>query len=127
MTKKSSPPKNERVYNIPLRKHFVNAPRTKRAKRAVRTVKDFVKRHMKVENVAVGKSLNEEIWKRGIQNPPPKVSVICLKDGDRCSVDLIGVAPVKKEQTEEKKDKKAKPKAASKQTKPKTVKKQKSN
>ncbi len=70
----------ERDYIIPLRKGFLKAPRWKRAKKAVSTLKSFVARHMKAKEVKVGKYLNEEIWEHGIKNPPHKVKVHCTKD-----------------------------------------------
>ncbi len=70
----------EREYNVPLRKEFLKAPKYKRANRAVRAVKDFVAKHMKSNDVSVGKFLNLEIWKNGMRNPPGKVSVKAVKD-----------------------------------------------
>lgn len=109
MAAKAQPPKNERIYTIPLRKQFMKAPRTKRAKRAVKAIKDYVKKHMKVETVLIGKSLNEKIWERGIQKPPPRVSVMCIKDGDKCRVDLLDMK--KKVEKPKAKKKVVKPKA----------------
>ncbi|MBI4919238.1 50S ribosomal protein L31e [archaeon] len=74
----------ERTYVIPLRKEWLKVSRYKRAKRAVTGVRRFLKRHFRVpvENVKVGKSLNEEIWKHGIRNPPSRVKVTAVKDAE---------------------------------------------
>lgn len=71
----------ERVYVIPL-KEVKNVPRTIRSPRAVRYVKEFIKRHMKTDDVKIDASLNEKIWERGIQKIPPKVKVKAIKDED---------------------------------------------
>ncbi|HDD33882.1 MAG: 50S ribosomal protein L31e [Thermoprotei archaeon] len=64
----------ERVYTIPLRDAYT-APRKKRAKVAVRIVRDFIKRHMKVEVVKISPKLNEIIWSRSAEKPPRRVKV----------------------------------------------------
>ena len=74
----------ERVYTIPLRiTRYV--PRTKRAPRAIRFLREFMARHMKteVENVKLMPEVNEYIWSRGIEKPPRRIRVraVKLKDG----------------------------------------------
>ena len=64
-----------RKYIIPLRREFQKAPRYKRTKKAVVAVRDFLKKHMKVEDVRIGKHLNLALWSRGAKNPPHKVEV----------------------------------------------------
>jgi large subunit ribosomal protein L31e len=73
----------ERIIIIPLRA-TKNAPRTKRAKRAVKEVKEHIMRHMKVEekNVWLDTALNEKIWENGIRNPPSKIAVKAIKFDD---------------------------------------------
>lgn len=66
--------KNERVYTIPLRDAY-RAPATKRAKVAVRLVKEFVLRHVKADVVKISPTLNEVLWARGIGKPPRRVKV----------------------------------------------------
>lgn len=75
----------ERIYNIPLRKEFEKVPRYKKAARAIRAIKKFLAKHMKVEErdekkVKIGKWLNHEIWKRGIRKPPHHIKVKAVKD-----------------------------------------------
>ncbi|MBW2973609.1 50S ribosomal protein L31e [Candidatus Woesearchaeota archaeon] len=70
----------ERTYTIPLRREWLKAPKYRRAKKAVNAVKEFLIKHMKSEDVRLGKYLNEEIWKDGMKNPPGKVKVNVLKD-----------------------------------------------
>ncbi|MBI5680068.1 MAG: 50S ribosomal protein L31e [Methanobacterium sp.] len=71
----------ERVYVIPLRK-VKNVPRTIRSPRAIRYVQEFVKKHMKTEDVKIDASVNEKIWERGIQKIPPKIKIKAVKDED---------------------------------------------
>ncbi len=68
----------ERVYVIPLRKAKV-VPRRKRTPRAVRELRSFLKRHTKVDKIIIEKNLNERLWSRGIQKPPPRVRVKATK------------------------------------------------
>ena len=69
----------ERTYTIPLRRVW-GPPRGKRTPRAVRLLRAFVKRHMKVENVEISNEVNEELWARGIRKPPRKITVRLVKD-----------------------------------------------
>ncbi len=73
----------ERVMVIPLRK-TKQAPRTRRANRAVKEVRENVMRHMKVdaENVWIDASVNDKIWERGIRDPPSKITVKAVKYDD---------------------------------------------
>ena len=64
----------ERVYTIPLR-NVKNVKRTIRAPRAIREVKNFLMKHMKVADVVIDSSINEKIWERGIQKIPSKIKV----------------------------------------------------
>lgn len=72
----------ERTYTIPLRKEWLKSPKYKRAKKAVNTVKSFLKRHMKAEekNIRIGKHLNLALWEHGIKNPPHKIRITAVKD-----------------------------------------------
>jgi large subunit ribosomal protein L31e len=69
----------EKFYTINLRDVW-KAPRIKRAPKAVKIVKDFVKRRMKVDDVKISNAVNEEIWKRSIKKPPRKIKIRAVKD-----------------------------------------------
>jgi len=71
----------EKVYVIPLRK-VKNVPRTIRAPRAIRQIKEFIQKHMKSDEVKLDTSVNEKIWERGIQKIPPKIKVKAVKEED---------------------------------------------
>ena len=73
----------ERIMTIPLRKTKL-APRTKRAARAIKEIREYIMRHMRVdeEHVWIDASLNERIWENGIRNPPSKVTVKAVKFDD---------------------------------------------
>lgn len=72
--------KIERTYTIPLRKEWLKSPKYRRAKKAVTAVKDFLIKHMKSEDIKLGKYLNENIWKHGMKNPPCRIKVNVIKD-----------------------------------------------
>jgi len=64
----------ERIYTIPLKKAW-RVPRNKRAEKAIKVIREFIKRHLKVEEVVIGQDVNQEVWKRGIQKPPRRIRV----------------------------------------------------
>ncbi|RJS76200.1 hypothetical protein CW707_00255 [Candidatus Bathyarchaeota archaeon] len=82
----------ERIYTVPLRKAWI-APPNKRAPRAMRILKSFITRHMRLEarkeereeeeeskKLIVSNEVNERIWSRGIEKPPRKIRVRAAKD-----------------------------------------------
>ncbi len=73
----------QRVYTIPLKK-VKRKSRSGRSSYAVRFVREFLERHLKAEEVKLGKNLNEFIWKNGLKKPPRRIRVIAEteeKDG----------------------------------------------
>jgi large subunit ribosomal protein L31e len=95
--------KLERTYNVPLRRGFIKVPNYKKAKKAVSTLKQFMVKHMKVEEVKIGPELNKKIWANGIKNPPHHVKVTAVKEEKTAKVELEGVEfktlkPKKKEE-----------------------------
>lgn len=80
----------ERFYTIPLGKAWI-APSKKRVPRAIRLIKHFVKRHMKLEppgalveeeprRIIITNEVNERVWRRGIKKPPRKIRVRTARD-----------------------------------------------
>jgi len=49
--------------------------RSNRAARAVRYLKEWIKRRLRAEQVLIEEGLNKLIWSRGIEKPPRKVKV----------------------------------------------------
>ena len=83
--------KVERVYNVPLRKEWLKAPKYKRAKKAVKALREFLARHMRSENVLIGRKANLKIWERGMESPPHHIQVKVLKDSDgTVRAELVG-------------------------------------
>ena len=89
----------ERTYNIPLRKEFSKVPRYKKSSKSIRAIKEFISKHMKADEVVIGKYLNQEVWKNGPKNPPSKVSVKAVKEENKVKVELVGAPeePIKEE------------------------------
>ncbi len=112
--------KIEREYNIPLRSEFRKVPIYKRAKKAMTAVRSFLVKHMKSEDVKLGRHLNEKVWERGIKNPPHHIAVKVTKDENGTVYAELKDAPVerkskielKKEKVEAKKAAAVKAKAA---------------
>ncbi len=74
----------ERVYSLRLKHKMKRYPRWLRAKKAVKYVRKFLARHMKVppENIKIDASINEKIWERGAENPPTRIRIRAVKFDD---------------------------------------------
>ena len=93
----------ERVYTIPLRRETLKVPPFRKANKAAKTVREFISKHMKSDNVSIGKYLNLRIWQHGAKNPPHHVKVNAVKDDKgKVFVELVD-APKEKIKVEEKK------------------------
>ena len=89
--------KLEREYIIPLRAEWAKVPRYKRANKAIKAIKEFLVRHMKIRDrdlkkIKIDTYLNEEVWFRGIKKPPAKIKVKAIKIGDEVRVELVDYA-----------------------------------
>ena len=105
----------ERTYNVPLRNGFINTAKYKKTKKATATLKEFLAKHMKSQNVLIGKNLNKALWQHGIKNPPHHIKVTVIKEDDgTVKAELIGFKfehkkkeQKEKEQKEESKEEKS--------------------
>ena len=64
----------ERVYTINLGKALLSVD-THRATRAINMIKEYARRHMKVEDIKIEEDLAHQIWARGARHPPRKIRV----------------------------------------------------
>jgi large subunit ribosomal protein L31e len=82
----------ERIYTVPLGKAWIEPP-NKRTSRAVRILRSFMTKHMKLEapkeeesedeepnRLIISNEVNEKMWERGIEKPPRKIRVRAAKD-----------------------------------------------
>lgn len=83
----------ERIYTVPLGKAWIMPPR-RRAPRAIRILRAFVIKHMKLEarketeeeeeeepaRLIIDNEVNLRMWSRGIEKPPRKIRVRAAKD-----------------------------------------------
>jgi large subunit ribosomal protein L31e len=98
----------EREYVIPLRPKFQHVARYKKTPKAVKTIKEFLVKHMKVydrdlNKIKLDKYVNELLWIDGIKNPPHKIKVKAVKEGDIVrveAIDLPGKLDFKKKREE---------------------------
>ena len=93
----------ERVYSIRLKHKLKRYPRWLRAVKAMRYIKRFLSRHMKVseENIKIDPSINLKIWERGIQKPPAKIRIRAVKFDDGIVEAELYTGEVKEEKKEE--------------------------
>lgn len=97
----------ERRYVIPLRKEFLKVPKYLRTRKAIKAIQKFIARHMKTDDVRIGKYLNLQVWTKGNRNPPHHVEILAEeithkdkgKETKFVRVELVG-AP-KEEKAEE--------------------------
>jgi large subunit ribosomal protein L31e len=84
----------EKIYTIPLGKAWI-MPSNRRASRAVRMIREFVIKNMKLEKprgeeveeeepkkLVISGEVNERVWGRGMQKPPRNIRVRAAKDKD---------------------------------------------
>jgi len=84
----------ERIYTIPLGKAWIMPPR-KRTPRAMRMIRAFITKHMKLgakkegeeeeeepQKLIITNEVNEKVWERGVEKPPRKIRVRAAKDKD---------------------------------------------
>ena len=81
----------ERIYTVPLGKCWIMPP-NKRAPKAMRMIRGFVTKHMKLEKrgeeeeeeepkrLIISNDVNERVWGRGIEKPPRKIRIRVAKD-----------------------------------------------
>lgn len=86
--------KLEREYTIPLRRFWLNVPQYERTGKAVKAIKIFIAKHMKVidrdvKNVKLDMHFNNELWFRGRASPPSKVKVKATKEGEIVHVTFV--------------------------------------
>ena len=111
--KKESKQVLERMYNIPLRKEWLKAPKYKRAKKAVIATKQFLTKHMKSQDIRLSADLNHKLWAHGMRNPPHHIAVVARKNDQGTVVASLSEVVKKKETLVQKRsrlalDKKAK-------------------
>ncbi len=80
----------ERVYNVPLRREYLKVANWRRTHKAVKALREFIAKHMKSEDVIIGKYANQFLWKNGIRNPPHHIKVNAVKDENgRVVIELV--------------------------------------
>jgi large subunit ribosomal protein L31e len=70
-----------RTYIVPLGVVF-EAPPYRRAKVAIRVIREFVTRHMKATDVTIAEDVNLHVWARGIRHPPRRIKLDMERDED---------------------------------------------
>ncbi|MDP3992560.1 MAG: 50S ribosomal protein L31e [Candidatus Pacearchaeota archaeon] len=93
-TSKPETKKEGKEFIIPLRRKFRKTVSYNRAPKAIKVIREFLVRHMKVydrdlRKIKLDKYLNEFVWNRGIKNPPAKIKVRAFIDGDFIRVELV--------------------------------------
>jgi len=110
----------EREYIVPLRREWLKVPKYKRATKAVKALKEFMVRNMKIydrdlRRIKIDQVLNNELRFRGMRKPPTSIKVKAIKfDNETVRVELIDVpdhvkfARIREEKLKSKVEKKVK-------------------
>ncbi len=101
MANKNKQDNVEREYIINLRREILKVPRYRRTPKAVKAIKQFIAKHMRVEDrdlrkIKLDRWLNHELWHRGIQNPPTKIKVKVKKEGENIIAKLAEIPEILK-------------------------------
>ncbi len=85
-------PLEERIYTVPLGK-VKYTPRKKRAPKAIKILREFIHRHMKIEpeKILIDPDVNHKIWERGIEKPPNKLRIRAVKDKDEFEEEFVEI------------------------------------
>ena len=88
---------DERIYTVPFGRAW-STPKYKRAQKVVALLRKFVQRHMKPTEINIDPTVNEEIWKNGIGNPPRRIRVRLQKDDQGFVLVTLAEADVEAEE-----------------------------
>jgi|Deesub1362B_J571_1020462.scaffolds.fasta_scaffold48248_2 large subunit ribosomal protein L31e len=72
----------EPIYVINLGRLYWTG-RRRRAPRAIKMIREFIKRHTKAEQVIIDESINEYIFGRAYDRPPRRIAVRVMKIDDQ--------------------------------------------
>jgi len=111
MAEKESSKEIERIYVVPLRRAKIGRS-SLAAPRAVKQVRGFLNRHMKVDknNIWIDDSINRELWSQGKYKIPNKIRVRAVKFEDgivEVTLPELGLKKSRREILKEEKEKKA--------------------
>jgi len=85
--------KIEREYVITLRRFWQNVPNYERSGKAIKAIKNFIAKHMKLydrdlDKIKLDVHMNNEVWFRGRASPPSKIKVKAIKENGIVKVEL---------------------------------------
>ncbi|MBO3763099.1 MAG: 50S ribosomal protein L31e [Candidatus Brockarchaeota archaeon] len=77
----------EKILTVNLSK-ALRAPLKIRAKKAVKLVREYVARALKIKEVVLDSNLNEVIWRHSISKPPRKIKIKVEVEEETAKVSL---------------------------------------
>ncbi|MBO3757718.1 MAG: 50S ribosomal protein L31e [Thermoproteota archaeon] len=77
----------EKILTVNLSK-ALRAPLKIRAKKAVKLVREYVARALKIKEVVLDSNLNEAIWRHSISKPPRKIKIKVEVEEETAKVSL---------------------------------------
>ncbi|MFH1306918.1 MAG: 50S ribosomal protein L31e [Candidatus Micrarchaeota archaeon] len=98
------------MYIVNLSESY-NEVRNKRAGKAVKILRKYLAKHMKVDekNVVISAGVNSLVWRDSVQKPQRKIKIRCIREGEKATAWIIGEEEnVKKEEERKKEEEKKK-------------------
>ena len=82
---------SEKIYVISLSRLYWSG-RRRRAPRALKTIREFIRRHVKAEQIVIDESVNEYIFSRAYDKPPRRVAVRVIQLDNEGKVVKVALA-----------------------------------
>ena len=79
----------EKIFNVPLREAYKKT-KVHRAPYASSLLRAYIKKHMKADEVKMGRRLNNELWAKGTKKPPHSIRVKAVMEGKVAKAELLG-------------------------------------
>jgi large subunit ribosomal protein L31e len=91
---KQTPKQEGKEYTIPLRQAYLKVPQYRRGGKAIKTIKAYIAKHMKIpdrdtKKIKLDIYLNNEVLFKGRKKPPAKIKVKAIKDEDNIKVTFV--------------------------------------
>lgn len=74
---------DEKIVTVNIRKDLLKVSKWRRGNRALPAITKTLEKMYKNQRIIIGKTLNEGIWKRGLENPPSKLKLKVSKVDDK--------------------------------------------
>jgi len=101
---KTASKKLERIYTVPFGRVY-SYLHTRRTRRAMKMLREFLARHFKVKDdaVRISAGVNDAMWRDGMQKPPRKLKLRGVLENGKLTAWMMGEEEAVKKAADEKK------------------------